>query len=271
MADTCETEDSAAHHQDSKKTKADSRSPNQTKKGKMGSAKCGPPSANAPGGRTAGVTNSNGSGKPGVQVKLPKPKVDLKALFDYYFVRQQHKKCKKLRLREKRKRRTKKKTPEEERPKIRLPLRKRRARIPARERRREARQGGLQFPFVEKLSGRKHIPFKLVCRYEQLAVQGYFRYIKTLKCERLLEKSLTELNAGDDLENESLETRKYKYLDDDGPLSPIEEPDEEEPNMNSGNDDIGARIVEKSSFILSSIIPEKKKKYKKKTKSCKNE
>lgn len=38
-----------------------------------------------------------------------------------------------------------------------------------------------------------------------------------------MEKSLTQLNAVDDLENESLESRKYKYVDEDEPLSPIVE------------------------------------------------
>nr|XP_008106300.2 PREDICTED: TATA box-binding protein-associated factor RNA polymerase I subunit D [Anolis carolinensis] len=264
MADISETEDSAAHHQDSKKTNVGSCLLKQAKKkGKtLSSAKCGPSSASAP-----AIIKSNGSVKPGGQVKLPMPKIDLKAFFDYYFVRKQHKKLK----RRIRKRPPRKKTPEGQKPKIPVRQGQRRLRISVLERKKRAKERGLQFPFVEKLCGRKHIPLKLVCRYEQEAIQGYFRYIETLKYEQHLKKSLAKLNAGDDLENESLESRKYKYLDDDGPLSPIEEPIEEDQNINSGNDDIGARIVEKSSFILSSTIPEEKKKYKKKFRSCKNE
>lgn len=31
------------------------------------------------------------------------------------------------------------------------------------------------------------------------------------------------MNVGEDLEKEDLDSRRYKYLDDDGSLSPIEE------------------------------------------------
>lgn len=106
------------------------------------------------------------------------------------------------------------------------------------------------------------------CQYEQAALKGFFKYIEQLKYEHHLKKSLTQLNAGDDLENECLESRKHKYLDDDGPLSPIEETEDDQ-NENSGDkEDIGARIVENSCFILSSNIPKKKKSKKTSINDC---
>uniref|UniRef100_A0A8C3S772 TATA box-binding protein-associated factor RNA polymerase I subunit D n=1 Tax=Chelydra serpentina TaxID=8475 RepID=A0A8C3S772_CHESE len=82
---------------------------------------------------------------------------------------------------------------------------------------------GFQFPFVEKEYGRKHLPMKMIFEYEQAALKGYFQYIKMLKYEEHLKKALTNLNANEDLENECMEMRKHKYLDDEGPISPIQE------------------------------------------------
>uniref|UniRef100_A0A8C3TR60 TATA box-binding protein-associated factor RNA polymerase I subunit D n=1 Tax=Catharus ustulatus TaxID=91951 RepID=A0A8C3TR60_CATUS len=82
---------------------------------------------------------------------------------------------------------------------------------------------GLQFPFVEKHYGEKHIPLKMVLGYEQAAAKGYFKYIEVLKYEDHLKKALKTLQASDDLEKECMVFRKYKYLDDEGPISPIRE------------------------------------------------
>ncbi|NXU64725.1 TAF1D polymerase, partial [Horornis vulcanius] len=82
---------------------------------------------------------------------------------------------------------------------------------------------GFQFPFVEKHYGEKHIPLKMVLGYEQAAAKGYFNYIKLLKYEEHLKKALKALQASDDLEKECVVLRKHKYLDDEGPISPIQE------------------------------------------------
>ncbi|NXL01933.1 TAF1D polymerase, partial [Mesembrinibis cayennensis] len=82
---------------------------------------------------------------------------------------------------------------------------------------------GFQFPFVEKHYGKKHIPLKMVLGYEQAAAKGYFQYIEVLKYEEHLKKALKALQASEDLERECLAVRKHKYLDDEGPISPIQE------------------------------------------------
>ncbi|NXS61286.1 TAF1D polymerase, partial [Brachypteracias leptosomus] len=82
---------------------------------------------------------------------------------------------------------------------------------------------GLQFPFVEEHYGKKHLPLKMVLGYEQAAAKGYFQYIEVLKYEEHLKKALKALKASEDLERECLAVRKHKYLDDEGPISPIQE------------------------------------------------
>ncbi|XP_060542190.1 TATA box-binding protein-associated factor RNA polymerase I subunit D isoform X1 [Pantherophis guttatus] len=180
------------------------------------------------------------------QTKLPKPKINLRALFDYHFTRKQHRFRKRW-------------NPTETKPRTsRRYVRKwsARHRIPEEEQRRRMKERGIVFPFVEKYYGRKHLPLKTVREYEHAALKGFFKYIEMLKYEDHLKKSLTRLNAGGDLENECLESRRHKYMDDDGPISPIAETS----NEDSGNEDIGAKIVDNSCFILSSKIPKKKKK-----------
>ncbi|XP_068280988.1 TATA box-binding protein-associated factor RNA polymerase I subunit D isoform X2 [Nyctibius grandis] len=119
---------------------------------------------------------------------------------------------------------------------------------------------GFQFPFVEKHYGKKHIPLKMVLGYEQAAVKGYLQYIEVLKYEEHLKKALKALQASEDLERECLTTRKHKYLDDEGPISPIQEMNDDDDSLNSDNqEDLDAKVVENSSFIISSKIPSKKK------------
>ncbi|XP_030125222.4 TATA box-binding protein-associated factor RNA polymerase I subunit D isoform X1 [Taeniopygia guttata] len=127
---------------------------------------------------------------------------------------------------------------------------------------------GFQFPFVEKHYGEKHIPLKMVLGYEQAAAKGFFKYIEVLKYEEHLKKALKAVQASDDLEKECMVLRKHKYLDDEGPISPIQETDDDEDSLNSDTEEqLDARVVENSSFILSSTIPSKKKvKARKKTK-----
>ncbi|XP_014813829.1 PREDICTED: TATA box-binding protein-associated factor RNA polymerase I subunit D isoform X1 [Calidris pugnax] len=128
------------------------------------------------------------------------------------------------------------------------------------ERKRRLLHRGFQFPFVEKYYGKKHIPLKMVLGYEQAAAKGYFQYIEMLKYEEHLRKALKALQASEDLERECLVVRKHKYLDDEGPISPIQETNDDDDSLNSDNPgDFDARVVENSSFIISSKIPSKKK------------
>ncbi|XP_054047796.1 TATA box-binding protein-associated factor RNA polymerase I subunit D [Rissa tridactyla] len=128
---------------------------------------------------------------------------------------------------------------------------------------------GFHFPFVEKHYGKKHIPLKMVLGYEQAAAKGYFQYIEMLKYEEHLRKALKALQANEDLERECLAVRKHKYLDDEGPISPIQEMNHDDDGLNSDNpEDFDARVVENSSFIISSKMPSKKK-IKARKKSCK--
>ncbi|NXW42452.1 TAF1D polymerase, partial [Nyctiprogne leucopyga] len=91
------------------------------------------------------------------------------------------------------------------------------------EQRRRLLHRGFQFPFVEKHYGKKHIPLKMVLGYEQAATKGYLQYIEMLKYEEHLKKALKALQASEDLEKECLMVRKHEYLDDEGPISPIQE------------------------------------------------
>lgn len=58
---------------------------------------------------------------------------------------------------------------------------------------------------------------------QQAATRGYLQYIEMLKYEEHLKKALKALQASEDLERECLAVRKHKYLDDEGPISPIQE------------------------------------------------
>ncbi|NXD24345.1 TAF1D polymerase, partial [Spelaeornis formosus] len=82
---------------------------------------------------------------------------------------------------------------------------------------------GFEFPFVKKYYREKHIPLRMTLDYEQAAVKGYLKYIELLKYEEHLKKALEALQASDDLEKECVMVRKHKYLDDEGPISPIRE------------------------------------------------
>uniref|UniRef100_A0A8C3L146 TATA box-binding protein-associated factor RNA polymerase I subunit D n=1 Tax=Chrysolophus pictus TaxID=9089 RepID=A0A8C3L146_CHRPC len=139
------------------------------------------------------------------------------------------------------------------------------------ERRKRLKDRGFQFPFVEKHYGRKHIPLKMVLSYEQAAAKGYFQYVEMLKYEEHLKKALKALEASEDLERECLAVRKHKYLDDEGPISPIQETNDDDNNcLGSDNpEDFDVRVVDNSCFIISSKIPNRKKS-KAKTKRAKS-
>lgn len=184
-----------------------------------------------------------------------KSKLNLKAIFDYHF------RGKKFRATAHRKHsiysRKKKKRKYESRhmPVGRPPLT-----ASPQEQKRRLLDRGLQFPFVKEHYGKKHLPLNMVLGYEQAAAKGFFQYIEVLKYEHHLKKALKALQASEELERECLAIRKHKYLDDEGPISPIQETNYDDDNLNSDNQEqFDARVVENSSFIISSKIPSKKK------------
>ncbi|KYO43019.1 TATA box-binding protein-associated factor RNA polymerase I subunit D [Alligator mississippiensis] len=152
-----------------------------------------------------------------------------------------------------RKQRTKKKYESTRRPQRRL------LQTMSREERKERLLGrGFQFPFVEKHYGRKHIPLKMVFEYEHAALKGYFQYIEMLKYEDHLKKALKNLNASEDFESKRVAMRRHRYLDDEGPISPIQDTNED--NLDSDDqEEYDAKIVDNSCFILSSKLPIKEK------------
>ncbi|NWW96008.1 TAF1D polymerase, partial [Rhynochetos jubatus] len=146
-----------------------------------------------------------------------KSKFNLKAILAYHFRGKQFKAAahRKYKDRSGRKNRKYQRT--------KMPLKRPRPTASPQERRRRLLDRGFQFPFVEKHYGQKHIPLKMVLGYEQAAAKGYFQYVEVLKYEEHLKKALKALQAGEDLERECLVMRKHKYLDDEGPVSPIQE------------------------------------------------
>ncbi|XP_050748562.1 TATA box-binding protein-associated factor RNA polymerase I subunit D isoform X2 [Gymnogyps californianus] len=187
--------------------------------------------------------------------KKQKSKLNLKAIFAYHF---RGKKFKAAAHRKYKsgsgKKKKKKKYVSTQMPTGRPPLT-----ASPQEQKRRLLDRGFQFPFVEKHYGKKHIPLKMVLGYEQAAAKGYFQYIEVLKYEEHLKKALKALQASEDLERECLVVRKHKYLDDEGPISPIQEMNDDDSLNSDSQDNPDARVVENSSFIISSKIPNKKK------------
>ncbi|NXH25954.1 TAF1D polymerase, partial [Myiagra hebetior] len=151
--------------------------------------------------------------------KQQKSKLNLKAIFAYHFRGRKFKAAahRKYKVRAG-KNKTKKKYESTQMPTGRPPLT-----ASPQEQKRRLLDRGFQFPFVEKHYGEKHIPLKMVLGYEQAAAKGYFKYIEVLKYEEHLKKALKALQASEDLEKECMVLRKHKYLDDEGPISPIQE------------------------------------------------
>uniref|UniRef100_A0A7M4FAA8 TATA box-binding protein-associated factor RNA polymerase I subunit D n=1 Tax=Crocodylus porosus TaxID=8502 RepID=A0A7M4FAA8_CROPO len=203
-----------------------------------------------------------GCGKESESSGLPKSSLNLKAIFACHFRGKKLKREANRRFKE-RKQRTKKKY-ESTRRCQRRPLQ-----TMSREERKERLLGrGFQFPFVEKHYGRKHIPLKMVFEYEHAALKGYFQYIEMLKYEDHFKKGLKNLNASEDLESKCMVMRRHKYLDDEGPISPIQDTNED--NLDSDHqEECDAKIVDNSCFILSSKLPIKKTKNKAKVRHAK--
>ncbi|XP_043846944.1 TATA box-binding protein-associated factor RNA polymerase I subunit D [Dromiciops gliroides] len=114
---------------------------------------------------------------------------------------------------------------------------------------------GLQFPLIESENGRKPLLWKKILGYEQAVARGFFNYVKEQKYESHLKEALKHLDVGEDLEKEDFGVRKHKYLDDDGSISPIEEPDLEESHLDDP-DECDVKLVESSCFIISTEFPE---------------
>ncbi|KAM5223941.1 TATA box-binding protein-associated factor RNA polymerase I subunit D isoform 1-T3 [Hipposideros larvatus] len=122
---------------------------------------------------------------------------------------------------------------------------------------------GRGFPFLESENGRKSLPWRKILSFEQAVARGFFNYLEKLKYEYHLKESLKQMSVGEDLEKDDLDSRRYKYLDDDGSISPIEESaGEDEVATNLEHDDeCDIKLVEDNYFIVSSEFPKKMKVY----------
>ncbi|XP_057606236.1 LOW QUALITY PROTEIN: TATA box-binding protein-associated factor RNA polymerase I subunit D [Hippopotamus amphibius kiboko] len=122
---------------------------------------------------------------------------------------------------------------------------------------------GPSFPFLESENGRKpSLPWRKILTFEQAVARGFFNYLEKLKYEYHLKESLKQMNVGEDLEKEDLDSRRYRYLDDDGSISPIEDSvAEEEIATNLEHDECDIKLVEDDNFIISCELPKKKNVY----------
>ncbi|KAI6079265.1 TATA box-binding protein-associated factor RNA polymerase I subunit D isoform X1 [Aix galericulata] len=213
--------------------------------------------------------SSDSSPSPLSPVKLPEPskekksKLNLKAIFAYHFRGRKFKTAAHKNFRSKRRRRktkTKMETETETKTRTRhkhtyMPTRRPPLTASSQEKRERLLHRGVQFPFVEKHYGTKHIPLKMVLNYEQAATKGYLQYIEMLKYEEHLKKALKALQASEDLERECLAVRKHKYLDDEGPISPIQEMNDDSTMGADNEDDFDVRVVpeEKTNLFFSPI------------------
>ncbi|KAG8522367.1 TATA box-binding protein-associated factor RNA polymerase I subunit D [Galemys pyrenaicus] len=116
------------------------------------------------------------------------------------------------------------------------------------------------FPFLESENGRKPLPWRKILTFEQAVARGFFNYLEKLKYEHHLKESLRQMNVDEDLEKDDLDSRRYKYLDDDGPISPIDSVAEDEDGTNAEQEDeCDIKLVEEEEFIISSALPKKTK------------
>nr|XP_035960533.1 TATA box-binding protein-associated factor RNA polymerase I subunit D [Halichoerus grypus]XP_035960534.1 TATA box-binding protein-associated factor RNA polymerase I subunit D [Halichoerus grypus]XP_035960535.1 TATA box-binding protein-associated factor RNA polymerase I subunit D [Halichoerus grypus] len=121
---------------------------------------------------------------------------------------------------------------------------------------------GSGFPFLESENARKPLPWRKILTFEQAVARGFFNYLEKLKYEYYLKESLKQMNVGEDLEKEDFDSRRYKYLDDDGSLSPIEESEtEDEAATNLEHDECDIKLVDNNDFIISSEVPKMKNVY----------
>ncbi|XP_029771179.1 TATA box-binding protein-associated factor RNA polymerase I subunit D isoform X1 [Suricata suricatta] len=122
--------------------------------------------------------------------------------------------------------------------------------------RKQVRDKGSGFPFLESKNGRKPLPWRKILTFEQAMARGFFNYLEKLKYEYYLKESLKQMNVSEDLEKEDFDSRRYKYLDDDGSLSPIESEAEDEVAVER-DDECDIKLVDHNCFIVSSEVPKK--------------
>ncbi|XP_054097772.1 TATA box-binding protein-associated factor RNA polymerase I subunit D [Callithrix jacchus] len=122
------------------------------------------------------------------------------------------------------------------------------------DKKKEFRSRGPGFPFLES-ENEKKAPWKKILTFEQAVARGFFNYIEKLKYEHHLKESLKQMNVGEDLENEDFDSRRYKYLDDEGSISPIEESTAEDEDTTHLEDDECDIKLAGDSFIVSSEFP----------------
>ncbi|XP_005379751.1 PREDICTED: TATA box-binding protein-associated factor RNA polymerase I subunit D [Chinchilla lanigera] len=116
---------------------------------------------------------------------------------------------------------------------------------------------GPKFPILQSEDGRKPLPWRKILSFEQAVARGFFNYIEKLKYEHHLKESLKQMNVSEDLEKEDFDSRRYKYMDDDGSISPIEESEAEERTTHLEHDECDIKLVEESCFIKCSEFPNK--------------
>nr|XP_051682961.1 TATA box-binding protein-associated factor RNA polymerase I subunit D-like [Oryctolagus cuniculus] len=115
---------------------------------------------------------------------------------------------------------------------------------------------GPRFSFLESENGTQPSPWRKILTFEQAVARGFFNYIEKLKYEYHLKESLKQMDVGDDLEKEDLDSRRYKYLDDDGSISPIEESvAEDEEAAHPEQEECDIKLVDSSCFIINSEFP----------------
>ncbi|XP_029771184.1 TATA box-binding protein-associated factor RNA polymerase I subunit D isoform X2 [Suricata suricatta] len=114
--------------------------------------------------------------------------------------------------------------------------------------RKQVRDKGSGFPFLESKNGRKPLPWRKILTFEQAMARGFFNYLEKLKYEYYLKESLKQMNVSEDLEKEDFDSRRYKYLDDDGSLSPIESEAEDEVAVER-DDECDIKLVDHNCFI----------------------
>ncbi|XP_054986076.1 TATA box-binding protein-associated factor RNA polymerase I subunit D [Sorex araneus] len=120
------------------------------------------------------------------------------------------------------------------------------------------KESGSGFPIVESANGGKSLPWRKILTFEQAVARGFFNYLEKLKYEYHLKESLKQMNVGEDLEKEDFDSRRYKYLDDDGSISPIEDAEAEDAAHLVQEDECDIKLVEKEHFIISSELSKKR-------------
>lgn len=111
------------------------------------------------------------------------------------------------------------------------------------------KESGLSVVEAEKTG--KALPWRKILTFEQAVARGFFNYLEKLKYEYHLRESLKQMGAGEDLEKEDLDSRRYKCLDDDGSISPIEDVEED------AEEECDIKLVEEGQFIISSELAKK--------------